>query len=334
MEQRDGSSALLSLAAELGGVGAAQVDAVGAMLLRRPRRVAPLTRSTLNNDGTPLQVCVTAHARGRTVRLVGDPGAHSSSSAERVATARAALADLCASSKDDALERACARLLASVLPCSLEQRPDAVRGVLWLGAPLAGEGLALYVRARWDTPEEDWERCRRAAQSTLPCPSAAHAQIDALRRRASPLSVGLETAAGRARLKLYWRLRQPVPLATLGVEPLADAGVHDFLRRTVGSRRIPSTGLVFSTSFSLSTGELSDAKVDVCGHCVPRSSRRWAAVIESLVGAHGLSDPRLREALHTPRAEVAFVGFGLDRAAASRVNVYLKAASASHHAHA
>jgi hypothetical protein len=111
----------------------------------------------------------------------------------------------------------------------------------------------------------------------------------------------------------------------MGVKLLGDPSMSDFLIRVLGARPVASTGLVFSTGFSLAAGEISDAKVDVCAHCVPRFSTEWSELVKSLAAEHGLADPGISVVLCTHRSELAFIGLGLDRCHEKRLNAYLKA---------
>ena len=324
-----GLEPLVGVAATLAGGTQAEAAATAARLLAAPPPggAIPRTRSTLNNDGSPLQVCLTAATGGAGVRLLADPGSHATSPPERVAIARETLARLLAQPGHESLRDRCEALLDAVTPGPLEAEPAALNGVLWLGAPIRGAGLAVYVKASWRSPAEDWDRCAELVERLLPDPAGARALIERLRGQARPVSAGLELSSRGGRLKLYWRLGAEVPLAAAGVDLLADASLRAFAHATIGERRVAAQGLVPSAGFSLESGALCDAKLDICGHCVPRAPRDWSELIASLSAAHQLDAPPLDEVLRAGRAEVAFLGFGLDRAAGPRLNVYLKRAT-------
>lgn len=314
------------MAAELSGLPFSDIQAIGATLLQLPERGLSLpTLSTLNNDGTPLQICVTARPHNCAVRLLGDPGANASSPSERIKIALNALDALLGSERYTYIGEACNRILSTVLPQSLEYHTDTARGILWLAASLSGGGIAVYAKSRWSGPDEDWARCQSLARQLLPDPSGSEATILALREVASPVSVGLDIASSKQlRLKLYWRLWRPVTLSSLGIDLLGDVSTNDFLIRILGSQAIPPTALVFSTSFSMASGQINDAKVDICGHCVQRPAEKWLRLISSLAADHRLAEPRLAGALSANRADVAFIGFGLNCRGEKRMNVYLK----------
>lgn len=319
-------SPLLAVAAEVSGACAEEVRALAAKLLNGPGRAT--ARSRLNNDGTPLQVCLTAKNAGSEVRLLADPGAHARSSRERVALARAALESVLGPVAT--LREVCWRVLETVLPPAVERSPVARNGVLWLAAPLSAPGLGLYVKAHWgEEPAADWDRCAAVVGDVLPSPGQGQETIAALRAIARPVSLALEGAdPARARLKLYWRLTEPAALSSLGIDLLGDSSIVDFLRCVLSGRdRVAATGLVFSASFLLRSGEISDAKVDVCGHCVDRASAEWLGIVRTLVASHAPAQPELERVLEAGRAEVAFIGLGLDGLGQRRLNVYLKAPS-------
>ncbi|HTW82917.1 MAG TPA: hypothetical protein VMD91_02475 [Candidatus Sulfotelmatobacter sp.] len=313
---------LVRAAADLSGADTAAVVAARAAVLGPRSGERGVIRSTLNNDGTPLQVCVTAHARGRAVRLIGDPGASAPTIRARVAAGRAASIALFGSTPSGVLA---ARTVTALLPASITDRVEALRGVLWLASGVRGTERAVYVKARWDGACADWERVRTCVQALLPAPEEAEDAIDALRGCAQPVSVGYETAGDdRARLKIYWRLERPVVLASLGIALLREDAFRDVLERVVGRHSILSSGLVFSTSYALRDGTSADAKVDVCAHCLPYAPAQWNATAERLAADHGLESPGIEAALRDGWAEPAFLGFGVDRQRRARLNVYLK----------
>jgi hypothetical protein len=323
------ATALVSVAAELGGVRVEKVTTAGAILLQSSQALSPgaQIRSTLNNDGTPLQICVTADRHGRAVRLIGDPGATAPSIDQSLTAGRTALEALFGPTPVGAL---CSRILALLLPHPLEDYPEAANGILWLATSVTGAGHALYVKARWARPCEDWNRVAAVTRQVMPYPREAEDSIDALRRVARPMSVGLETAGpDQTRVKVYWRLERPVLLKSVGIHLIGDDALGDFLARVVGARTIPRSGLVFSISHSLETGKINDAKVDVCAHCVRQSPREWLDVIEPLARDYALASPGVGPAMEAQRADIAFLGFGVDHRREKRMNLYLKIPDAS-----
>ena len=321
-------AALFGLAAELSGAAAAEVEAIGATLLQLSGGdTGEPPRSTLNNDATPLQVCLTCHADGRVVRLIGDPGSTAPSVSARLAEGRRAIAALIGPGSDSDLFTS---LLDAALPQNLGARAEAAHGILWLAATPGGEGDALYVKARWDDAAADWDRAAALVRRVMRHPHGAESDIVALRGAARLVSVGVERAGpDRTRLKLYWRLERPALLASLGIPLLADATFAAFLSSIVGASAIARSGLVFSMSYSLATGRIRDVKLDICAHCVPRPAADWSAESDALAARFGLVSPNLGAALAAGRADIAFVGLGVDTRGCKRLNLYLKTASAT-----
>jgi hypothetical protein len=199
-------------------------------------------------------------------------------------------------------------------------------GVLWVATGLDKCGLALYVKARWEAPSPDWQRARALLTLILPSSDDAEALINALIPRAQIASVGIECAGPQgARVKLYWRLSRPTSLDTLDISLLGDPAVREFLTLTVRDRLISLSGLVFSAGFLLSTGALHDVKVDVCAHCIHQPPAKWVEVIDDLVRRQGLEPPGMDDILMRRRAEMAFIGLGIDQAMNGRRRFYLRA---------
>jgi hypothetical protein len=322
---------LFEAAAQLGNVSLCEAESLGRLVLalpeRRPGRHG--FRSTLNNDGSPMQLCVSASARRKSVRFVGDPGAFLRKPERRDKAARAALSRLLSATHSESLAPVCRRLLESIVPARLNGLNRENSSVLWLAAGLAGNRMAMYVKARWENETADWLRALAAFRSILAQPEEAESIIQDLRNKARIVSVGIEGESNAvARLKLYWRLTRPVLLSSLPVRLLGDAALTDFLRMTVRDRPLPATGLVLSTGFSISNGAIEDVKIDVCSHCLPQSPEIWLELMDRLAERYSLSPIGIHRLLITGQTEMALLGFGIDRSMERRMNVYLKAPSA------
>jgi hypothetical protein len=80
--------------------------------------------------------------------------------------------------------------------------------------------------------------------------------------------------------------------------------------------------MVFGVSFCLSTGTFVDAKLDLCGHCLPRRPEAWQSVL-SHVGEQLEIDTTDAVAMLTEEGiELACIGIGRDRLGAFRLNTY------------
>jgi hypothetical protein len=280
--------------------------------------------SRLNNDGSPLQVCLTARSGRRAVHLVLDPGSDAFDAQEHhargvCALERAAARQLSATARDGVL-----RLIAETLPLDVRAVPALSVGTLWLGMPLLGGGLAVYVNGAWGEEHEQWERIDGWLEAAGVSRRARAPSLRALRGRARVASIGMDIAPdGACRLKVYFRLRVAAPLGTLG-DPLwtHDALVR-FLTLGVGERPISAQGLVFCLAFEHAAAHPVDVKVDICGHCLaPRAD--VDEVLRRTANAPGVQVPQLRPWRGRPDVEVAFIGMGASADGTIRCNVYLK----------
>src|SRR6516164_4124615 len=111
-------SSLARLAAELSGVSLDEVERRVELLVAplqsgdRP----PRFHSTLNNDGSPLQLCIGSSERKGTLRLIGDPGCFVDSARERLQLGRECFARLLVAADAGGVRSVCDRLLSGLLP--------------------------------------------------------------------------------------------------------------------------------------------------------------------------------------------------------------------------
>jgi hypothetical protein len=317
---------LYQLAAELSSARLQEVEALGASLLALPPKRSQLAfRSTLNNDGSPLQVCLTSSSRSRSVRLLGDPGSYITNPTERLDIGRDALTRLGEATGCDSIAPVSEWLLRGLLPDAYHGQAETSSGAMWIAAVVNQPGAAAYIKARWGSPADDWMRTLAALQSVLPAAAEAERMVGELRDKARVMSVGIETAPfGDMRVKVYWRLRTPALLSSISIPLLQHPAIANFLLAVVGDRAIPLTGLVFSTGFLLSSGAVEDIKADLCAHCITLRAAEWMDVIDQCAVSNGLQAFSLRDSLSRWRAEMAFLGFAVNRESHVRLNVYLK----------
>ena len=321
------ASRLADLAARLSGRPVSEVERLTATLLAlAPGPTPQRGRTTLNSNGTLLQVCLSARPAGWSARLIGDPATDCADPAQRHDRACAALAALLRLAGAEGLEDAGLLALRHLLSGELA---DYRVGTLWLAASLSQPGIAVYLDARPPGPGAAWEMARRWVGLALPDPRPALAAIDSLALFATPASFGIEgstPADGRA--KLYFRLGAPRALTAWGVPLFARDPFSQFLTLAMGDRTIRDTGLVASLSFSLASGALVDGKIDLCGctDCLAYGASGWVDLVERLTRHFGLAPLPLAQALADETVEVAFLGCGLSAGGAPRLNVYLKSA--------
>jgi hypothetical protein len=280
--------------------------------------------SGLNHDGTPLQLCVTIDADGPRYRLLGDPAADVPQIGRRfhrsLVAAEALLPMAGAEPLRPLVETTLRALVGGEKGFEADRHPD---GVLWLAGQLEGRGLALYVDAR-DGGVAPMERLRdwlAKIVTATPDGAALLAAVAAGR----VMSAGLEgVAPGYARAKIYWRLAEPGMLADSPIALFGDPAFADVVQGVIGARDIRLDGIVLSAGLAIPSGELADAKLDICccPRCVHLDTPQAAAMARELAIAHGLPAPDIVPLLAA--GELAFIGFGLTRDRAPRINLYFK----------
>jgi hypothetical protein len=198
---------------------------------------------------------------------------------------------------------------------------------VWLAADLEA-GMALYANTRWGNAAERWDAAREWLALVLPDSRAIRMFIGAVREHGTLVSLALEgRTPADARAKVYWRLRGPTSLRQMGVPLLTHRAFEEFLTLIPTEEEIPLSGIVLSAGFSVSDGALSDAKIDICAHCVVRSGETWIQFLGDCCRIGGLRPLDLGEGLRRRDCEVALVGLGLNSRSERRLNVYLKGTS-------
>jgi len=291
--------------------------------LARGEQPACQLRSALNNDGTPLQLCLTSSAESVRVRVLADPGVHVTAPRDRAQVAERALARLVLRAPE--LAAPCEALLAHTLPPGLDGWAGLPHGPLWLAQGLEGAAFAIYTAGRWGAAEERWARVASWLNAVLPTPGEAQRElVAALSDHAELASCAIEgSARANARAKVYFRLRPGASATDLKIAPLRDPAFQIFLERAVERETLPRSTVVLSVGFSLLSGAISDAKIDLCSHCLPRSSSAWSCLTDQLAAALALSPLPLSPAL-AQGAHMAFLGLAVDSQGARRLAVYLK----------
>jgi len=281
--------------------------------------------SCLNNDGVPLQLCLTSGRDGSGLRVIADPGADLESRQARYDASAATLlraltrygaADLVPAARD-------------TLDALLPQQADALvrygNGLIWIAASPDAPGVAFYVEMAPFAPADGWAAVARWLDRILPDASAAHDAVSRLSRHGVVASAGLEgRSLADVRAKVYFRLREPMNLAALPIGLFASTAIADFLRLAMGPWGVDAEGLVLSTGFSVSTGALADVKVDLCGHCLEHTMDEWSSIAGALTARFSLAPMNLSDVASSPWAGIAFIGMGLTRGGDARLNVYVK----------
>jgi hypothetical protein len=284
--------------------------------------------SRLNNDGNPLQLCLSSGARGTVLKIIGDPGAQLPELESRYRSTRAAVRTCLKDAGAGSLLALAERTLDCVLPDSAQARAAYRHGFAWIGVSPDQPGAAFYAEMAPLGQHGGWDRASTWLAGILPDDRAAQAAIAALRAHCVVASAGLEGSTPQdARAKIYFRLSTPMALAALGIELLATPEVRDFLTIAMAQFAIDRDGLVLSIGFSLASGAVADVKVDLCGHCLRHDGAGWSALLARLAARFALARAPLDALLADGACAVAFVGFGLDAKLSPRLNVYLNAAT-------
>ncbi|HEX7695290.1 MAG TPA: hypothetical protein VF409_12415 [Sphingomonas sp.] len=283
-------------------------------------------RSTLNNDGSPIQICLGCRPgkAGPNVRLIADPHRVGPDAASRRRQSQDALARLAGRLAPDMADL-CTSVLRHMAPsgCGIPYLRDG--GDAWLAAGIEGRGVAIYATARWGDPASRWARALAWLADLSPAATQAAATLAKLAEHSILISVGVEgSCADDARAKFYWRPKGSAPLSGLGVALLTHEAFPAFLSDATEGMATAVTAIVGSVGVSVATGALADVKLDLCGHCVPRSRIDWAQRIERLASRHGLTAPPFMALEPDAPIEIAFVGLGIDRDLRPRLNIYLK----------
>ena len=283
-------------------------------------------RSTLNNDGSPIQICLGLRpgAAEPNVRLIADPHLGGRDAASRCRQSRGALAQLAEWHAPD-MASLCTSVLEYMTPsgCGIPYLRDG--GDTWLAAGIDGRGVAIYATAQWGDPASRWARALAWLVDLSPAAAQAATTLTELAEHSSLISVGVEgSTAGDARAKFYWRPKGSAPLSGLGVSLLGHEALPAFLSDATEGMATPVSAIVGSVGVNVATGSLADVKLDLCAHCVPRRRSDWAHRIEHYARRHGLTAPPFVALEPDAPIEIAFVGLGIDRDLQPRLNIYLK----------
>jgi hypothetical protein len=283
-------------------------------------------RSTLNNDGSPIQICLGLRPGSAepNLRLIADPHLGGRDARLRSSQSRRALAQLDEWHAPD-MASLCTSVLEHMAPsgCGIPYLRNG--GDAWLAAGIDGRGVAIYATARWGDPASRWARALAWLVDLSPAAAQAAAALTDLSEHSTLISVGVEgSSAGDARAKFYWRPNGSAPLSELGVSLLRHEALPAFLSDATEGMATPVSAIVGSVGVSVATGALADIKLDLCGHCVPRSRTDWAHRIEGYARRHRLTAPPFFALEPDAPVEIAFVGLGIDRDSQPRLNIYLK----------
>lgn len=283
--------------------------------------------SCLNNDGVPLQLCITSDIQKTALRLIGDPGANLPGLEARYDCARDTLLRCLESSGSKDLIRLACITFDRIIPSSEEERSLYGNGFAWIAVSPDRAGIAFYLDAEPLGQARGWAAASKWLDEILPSNKSANEVIAKLRDLCIIASMGLEGSTPEdARAKIYFRLVKRIPLSQLGLDLLISEEIVHFLHIAMCKVDLDLKGLVLSVGFSAKSGDLIDVKIDLCGHCLAYEKSKWLDIIERLIKRFELAPIPISSALDNSDCEIAFIGLGLDKGHRPRLNVYLRAA--------
>lgn len=283
--------------------------------------------STLNDDGSPLELCVTAGPERCSCRIVGDPEAEETDWRRRFAAFTGALGELLPLCGATGLAAAMSRAITAWLPTDEHELARLTRGILWLGAGIDLPGVGIYLDGRVGSIPSSWQRAKQWLGEVLPDPEPARRFTLAFEEAGGLGGVGLEGITPElARVKIQWGLTRAIRLDELGLPLIGSDPLREFLSLVFRDRAFLARCPVFSAGFKLTTGELTDVKVDLCGApcCLNLSAEEWAGAIAEVCGKFGLVVPPVLEALRAGRCRGVYLGFGVDARGMSRMDLFLQ----------
>src|SRR5271157_2137398 len=126
-------STLLELGTRLAGTRQEETERLAALLVATPDQGS--WNSTLNNDGSPVQVCVTLAHFLSAVRLIADPAAGIVDIKDRYERAGKVLREI-ARSHGQEMQSLCDSLVESMLPADAAKRATVPGAGVWIAADL------------------------------------------------------------------------------------------------------------------------------------------------------------------------------------------------------
>lgn len=278
--------------------------------------------SRLNNDGSPIQCCVSCSRDEVRYRLLADPHSSVRDSLERRRYSLGQFAECVGT--DSSLHRAASLLVDIVAPSARVQHRAWTAGPLWFGQGIADDDIALYANAGWDGRAEGWN----SAFKFIRVMTGGQPIASLVRCSGAPTavaSVGLEARQGQVRrIKVYFRLQEACPLGEFGIPDEILGKVLNAVGLLMQDQSISNQGLLLCIGLDASTGRIVDFKMDVCGHCLrlvaPALQERLKAIGQFLE----IEMPSMAHLGIGRDIALAFVGIAVDTTQRARVNIYMR----------
>jgi hypothetical protein len=298
-------------------------------LLRLPADLQKvnLGPTILNNDGTPIELCLTLQENEWKLRIIVDPAIGNQSPAIRLHEAWMSLQDALVIGEAQGLGEICQETLDLLLPNAEEIDERYGYGAIWVAVGVNSPGAGFYVNAEPIIDDERWEMARRWLEMVLPDSAEACSCLAKMKSIARIKGYSIEGKnACQARAKIYFYLKEAVPLKNWGIAFFTDPSFEAYLRIVTAKHQVANTGFVVGIGFDIATGKMIDGKIDLCGHCLNYRSEEWLIVLKQLINEFHLHPLPTERILQTKESEMAFIGLGLDLQKRTRLNIYLKPA--------
>ncbi len=279
-------------------------------------------QSTLNNNNSPLQICVGCKKEKEDIRFIVDPLAYMPLSTNRLNYSKKILAS---HFTYNSTESSFQKLIWDAIlywTSSEKKTIESMRsGYFWMGTDIAQQVTAIYISTRKYKSYQQWIVLSRWLY-TLNIDSFN--VVNALRLHANLASVAIEgNSFENGRIKLYWRLgdnflldQQPHPWFTR-------TSIVHFIQFCILNSGVSKNGLLLSISWRLNSRMIDQVKIDLCGHCLSRSENDWNVLFNKLSNRFCFSPPVTKPYFQVG-AKVAFVSLASDKNNNDRFNIYWK----------
>lgn len=284
--------------------------------------------SCLNNDSTPLQLCLTSSQKETSLRVIGDPGAFYYDPELRYNASVETLFKSILDAGASALTIVAKQTVKALIPEDSFSRSLYKQGFVWIAVDSNKHGIAFYIETAPLGQEQGWKVVEAWLRNILPSMDSANHILKKLKPHCIVASAGLEgQTTDDCRAKIYFRMLKDMDVQDLGIDILSSEEMTTFIKIVKGHFDVELDGWVMSIGFRLTTGELMDAKIDLCGHCLRYDSKEWPTKIKQITDYFSLTPLDTDIVFSKGEFKTAFIGFGLTTSFKPRLNLYI-----NHHA--
>ncbi|MBL4700080.1 MAG: hypothetical protein JKX85_02385 [Phycisphaeraceae bacterium] len=327
---------LVNLAGRLSQQGDATLDICHLMGVDPDQNFSDSGRSAFNSGGSPLQLNLSSSRQGTRIRLLADPQTAPYTSPqtstqghwqERRHDAHVHLNRLLDVGVDSELAEACRAIANICLP--EEVNPDmslTTKAGIGFGMEMGTPGLAIYGHGPWSSQEEGWSSLLEKLPVLLPASAPMLEHIEKIRSVSTLHGIGMAGSNSRnARIKLYWKLTEPLRLDMLGFPLESHQPFIDFLNLVSQEKGVSLNTMFFCVGFDWKTGQFRDFKIDVCccTDCLGLSQAKMIHILEEMGRSLDIRTIDLRSIIYRQEARFSLLGFGCDYKGDMRLNTYL-----------